>query len=108
MGDEDAIIYLLHRAPSHLDKSGSTVRIMFLDFSSAFNTIQPVMSREKLELMQVDTTTIPWIMDDLNDRPLFVWLGMSVFDRHPQLYRSAAGDCAVPFPLLTIHLRLQA
>ena len=32
VGVEDAIIYLLHRAHSHLDKSGSTVRIMFFLF----------------------------------------------------------------------------
>ena len=40
VGVEDAIIYLLQQAISHLDKAGSTVRIMFFDFSSAFNTIQ--------------------------------------------------------------------
>ena len=32
VGVEDAIIYLLHRAHSHLDKSGRTVRISFLIF----------------------------------------------------------------------------
>lgn len=38
---EDAIIYLLHQAYSHLDIVGSTVRVMFFDFSSAFNMIRP-------------------------------------------------------------------
>jgi len=43
VGVEDAIICLLHLvAHSHLDKAGSTVRIMFFDFSSAFTTIQPI------------------------------------------------------------------
>ncbi|KAI4888703.1 hypothetical protein NFI96_003055 [Prochilodus magdalenae] len=40
VGVEDAILYLLHRAHSHLDKGGCAVRVMFFDFSSAFNTIQ--------------------------------------------------------------------
>ncbi|KAI4883190.1 hypothetical protein NFI96_029396, partial [Prochilodus magdalenae] len=41
VGVDDAVIYLLHRALFHLEKPGSTVRITFFDFSSAFNTIQP-------------------------------------------------------------------
>ena len=36
VGVEDAIIYLLHRAHSHLDKSGSTVRIMIFRFFKCF------------------------------------------------------------------------
>ncbi|KAI3356196.1 hypothetical protein L3Q82_017178, partial [Scortum barcoo] len=41
IGVDDAVIYLLHTSLTHLEKAGSTVRIMFFDFSSAFNTIQP-------------------------------------------------------------------
>ncbi|KAG5280428.1 hypothetical protein AALO_G00089020 [Alosa alosa] len=40
VGVDDAITYLLHRTHSHIDKGKSAVRIMFFDFSSAFNTIQ--------------------------------------------------------------------
>ncbi|KAI4901268.1 hypothetical protein NFI96_028900 [Prochilodus magdalenae] len=43
IGVEDAIIHLLHRPLSHLENAGSTLRIMFFDFSSAFNTIQPML-----------------------------------------------------------------
>ncbi|KAI4877474.1 hypothetical protein NFI96_030848, partial [Prochilodus magdalenae] len=49
VGVDDAVIYLLHRAFSHLEKPGSTVRITFFDFSSAFNTIQPGLLKDKLE-----------------------------------------------------------
>ncbi|KAI3374498.1 hypothetical protein L3Q82_006315 [Scortum barcoo] len=49
VGVEDAILYLLHRAHSHLDKGSGTVRILFLDFSSAFNTIQPSLLRRQTE-----------------------------------------------------------
>ncbi|KAI4903828.1 hypothetical protein NFI96_000292 [Prochilodus magdalenae] len=41
VGVEDAMLYFLHRAHSHLDKGGRVVTGMFFDFSSAFNTIQP-------------------------------------------------------------------
>ena len=45
---DDVIIYLLHRAYSHLEKPGSSVRVMLFDFSSAFNTIQPPLLEKKL------------------------------------------------------------
>ncbi|XP_042563086.1 up-regulator of cell proliferation-like, partial [Clupea harengus] len=48
VGVEDAIIYLLHRAHSYLDKGKGAVRIMFFDSSSAFNTIQPLQLSDKL------------------------------------------------------------
>uniref|UniRef100_A0A665T724 Reverse transcriptase domain-containing protein n=1 Tax=Echeneis naucrates TaxID=173247 RepID=A0A665T724_ECHNA len=74
VGVEDAILYLLHRAHSHLDKGGGTVRILFLDFSSAFNTIQPLMLQDKLLRMQVDPCLVSWISNYLTDRPQYVRL----------------------------------
>ena len=38
---EDAILTLLHGIYSHLDRSTAYVRTLFVDFSSAFNLIQP-------------------------------------------------------------------
>uniref|UniRef100_A0A1A8ENL9 Reverse transcriptase domain-containing protein n=1 Tax=Nothobranchius korthausae TaxID=1143690 RepID=A0A1A8ENL9_9TELE len=49
VGLEDAVTCLLHRALAHLEKPGSTVRIMFFDFSSGFNTIQPGILKTNLE-----------------------------------------------------------
>ncbi|KAI3367896.1 hypothetical protein L3Q82_026726, partial [Scortum barcoo] len=69
VGVEDAILYLLHRAHSHLDKGSGTVRILFLDFSSAFNTIQPTLLRDKLGRMGVDPQLMDWISDYLTGRP---------------------------------------
>ena len=37
---DDAVLYILENIYSHLEKTGSTVRLMFFDFSSAFNTIR--------------------------------------------------------------------
>ena len=56
LGVDDAVIYLLQRAHMHLDGGGGTVRIAFFDFSSAFNTIQPLLMGEKLRVMGVDDT----------------------------------------------------
>ncbi|KAI3362097.1 hypothetical protein L3Q82_012422 [Scortum barcoo] len=52
IGVEDAIIFLLHRAYTHLEEAGSTVRVMFFDFFSAFNTILPALLNMKLLDMQ--------------------------------------------------------
>ena len=43
IGVDNTVLCLLHRAYSYLDEPGSRVRIMFFDFSSAFNTIQPLL-----------------------------------------------------------------
>ncbi|KAI4883193.1 hypothetical protein NFI96_007250, partial [Prochilodus magdalenae] len=72
VGVEDAILYLLHRAHSHLDKGGYAVRVMFFDFSSAFNTIQPLLLRDKLMKMEVDMHLVTWITDYLTGRPQHV------------------------------------
>jgi hypothetical protein len=39
--EDDAIAITLHTALSHLDKSNTYVRMMLIDYSSAFNTIVP-------------------------------------------------------------------
>ncbi|KAI3369696.1 hypothetical protein L3Q82_024542, partial [Scortum barcoo] len=71
-GVEDAIIFLLHRSLSHLDRGSGAVRITFLDFSSAFNTIQPLLLRDKLTEMGVGSHLVAWITDYLTGRPQYV------------------------------------
>lgn len=48
-----AIMELIQRSPSYLEQSGSTVRIMFYDFSSTLDTIQP-------ELPWRNWTSLKW------------------------------------------------
>ncbi|KAK3562926.1 hypothetical protein QTP86_011451 [Hemibagrus guttatus] len=72
VGVDDAILYLLHQTLSHLDKGKGAVRIMFFDFSSTFNTIQPLLLRNKLTDMQVDSHLVTWITDYLTRRPQYV------------------------------------
>ncbi|XP_077578764.1 uncharacterized protein LOC144200462 [Stigmatopora nigra] len=74
IGVEDATTYLMHRSLSHLENSGSTVRMMFFDLSSAFNTIQPVLLREKLEVAGIRNHLAAWIIDFLTNRPQYVRL----------------------------------
>ena len=72
IGVDDTIIFLLDRSLSHLEKPGRTVRVMFFDFSSAFNTIQPALLGDKLELTGVNQHLTSWMLDYLINRPQFV------------------------------------
>lgn len=73
-GVDDALLYLLNRCYSHLEKAGSSIRLMFYDFSSAFNTIQPHILAQKLSNMKIAPPTILWILDYLTNRPQVVKL----------------------------------
>lgn len=49
VGVDDTLLNILHRIYSHVDSAGASARILFLDFSNAFNTILPHISlAEKL------------------------------------------------------------
>lgn len=58
MAENDAVIYLLQHAHSHLDGTGGIVKIMFFEFFSAFNTIQPLLLSDKLLRMGGTTSTL--------------------------------------------------
>ena len=51
---EDAVTIALHAALSHLEHLGSSVRMLFLDFSSAFNHIIPEILVQKLSQLFCD------------------------------------------------------
>ena len=72
---EDAISTMLHFTLSHLDKKNTYARILFIDFSSAFNTIIPQQLVEKLKDLNVDTGTCNWILDFLTQRSQTVKVG---------------------------------
>ena len=66
---DDAVLTLLHYAHTHMDKSGSEyVRILFADFSSAFNTIQPHLLAHKLKDLTVNPHLSLWVTDFLTNR----------------------------------------
>ncbi len=72
VGVNDAIIHLLYKSVSHLETSGNIVRITFFDFSSAFNTIQPALFKNKLENARLHQSVVSWLMDYLSNRPQYV------------------------------------
>ena len=78
---EDAIIVVLEYIYKHLERAkfGNSVRIMYFDFSSAFNTIQPHLLAQKLiQLSIVPYSLIHWLLEYLTNRTQYVKLGSSI------------------------------
>ncbi len=73
---DDAISQVLHSSLTHIDsKNGNYVRLLFIDYSSAFNTIVPTKLAVKLSDLGLNTTLCDWIQDFLTGRPQVVKMG---------------------------------
>jgi gmma-aminobutyric acid receptor subunit gamma/cGMP-dependent protein kinase 2 len=72
---DDAISIALHTALSHMDKRNTYVRMLFIDYSSAFNTIVPAKLITKLRFLGLNTSLCNWILDFLTGRPQVVRVG---------------------------------
>ncbi|KAK3547969.1 hypothetical protein QTP70_001637 [Hemibagrus guttatus] len=76
---DDAISTTLHLSLTHLENKDTYVQMLFIDFSSAFNTIMPQHMTEKLRLLGINTSLCNWILDFLTGRP------QSIQDREQHL-----------------------
>ena len=74
---EDAILFFTNNIYKHLDTPKCYVRTLFIDFSSAFNTIQPHLLIPKLIDFGIPNSISLWILDFLIERPQFVFLKLS-------------------------------
>ncbi len=73
---DDAISQVLHSSLTHIDcKNGNYVRLLFIDYSSAFNTIVPTKLADKLTDLGLNTSLCDWIQDFLTARPQVVKVG---------------------------------
>ncbi|KAK1791977.1 hypothetical protein P4O66_001747 [Electrophorus voltai] len=100
---DDAISTTLHLALTHLDKKGTYVRMLFIGFSSAFNTIVPQHLIRKLSLLGLNTSLCNWILDFLTGRPQSVWIGSSTSNTTTLSAGALQGSVLSPllFTLLT-------
>ncbi|CAI5677546.1 unnamed protein product [Oreochromis niloticus] len=68
-GVEDAAVTLLHLLYKHLEAPHTHARLLFADFSSAFNTIQPFLLADRLyNHFKLDTSLVGWVTDFLTNR----------------------------------------
>ncbi len=96
---DDAISQVLHSSLSHIDsKNGNYVRLLFIDYSSAFNTIVPIKLAVKLSDLCLNTSLCDWIQDFLTCRPPVVKMGRFI-SNSITLNIGAPQDCVLR-PLL--------
>ena len=70
LGVEDALLTAVHRISSHLDTSSDNFcRILYVDFSSAFNAMNTITLIHKLHEMNFPHYLINWYHDFLTHRP---------------------------------------
>ena len=65
---EDAISTVLHNTLAHLEKDNTYVRMLFIDYSSAFNTIIPSRLVNKLSSLGFPPDLCNLILDFLSNR----------------------------------------
>jgi hypothetical protein len=75
---DDAISIALHTALSQLDKRNTYVRMLFIDNSSAFNTIVPSKLKTKIRTLGLNTSC-NWILNFLTGRPKVVRVGNNTY-----------------------------
>ena len=69
---DDAISITLHTALSQLNKINSYVRMLFIEYSSGFNTIVPSKLINKLRTLGLNTSLCNWILTFLKGHPQVV------------------------------------
>ncbi len=67
-GVEDATVTLINLLFNHLEGNGSHARLIFVDFSSTFNTIQSHILIRFLEQFDLSKNLVGWIFDFLTIR----------------------------------------
>ncbi|XP_070400499.1 uncharacterized protein [Nothobranchius furzeri] len=96
---DDAICHLLHTSLTHLDtRRGNYVKMLFIDNSSAFNTIIPSTLTTKLEHLGLSSSMCQWISNFLTGRPQAVRMGGHV--SAPTTLSTGAPQGCVLSPLL--------
>lgn len=84
-----------------LTSSYTYARILFIDFSSAFNTIIPQQLVEKLGKLKVDTGICNWILDFLTQRKQTVRVG-SRMSKPTVVNTGSPQDCVLSLSLFTL------
>ena len=67
-GVEDAILTLMELVTHHLDQRDTFTRILLMDFSSAFNTLQTHLLLSRLLDLDVSPSIVLWVRAFLRDR----------------------------------------
>ncbi len=95
---DDTIAFTLHTALSHLENKNTYVRMLFVDYSSAFNTIVPATLVAKLQTLGLNRSLCSWILDFLTGRNQVVRKGNNTSS--PLVLNTGALQGCILSPLL--------
>ncbi len=104
---DNAISSTLHLALTHLENKDSYVRMLFIDFSSAFNTIIPQQLINKLNLLGLNASLCNWILDFLTGKTSVSVCRPQHLEHYHTEHRCPTGLCAQPAALHAADPRLQ-
>ena len=96
-GTDDALNSTTHLILKHLDKTSQYARLMFMDFSSAFNTILPQTLLYRLKQMDVNPYIIKWYCDFLIERQQQVKVNSTLSDLQAISTGAPQGCVSSPF-----------
>ncbi len=97
---DNAIAFTLHTALSHMENKNAYVRMLFVDYSSAFSTIVPATLVAKLQTLGLNRSLCSWILDFLTGRSQVVRMGNNTSS--PLTLNTGAPQGCVLSPLLTV------
>jgi hypothetical protein len=100
---DDAISITLNTALSYLDKRNTYVRMLFIDYSSVFNTVVPSKLIVKLRALGLNTSLCNWILDILTGHPQVVRVGKQHICHADPQHRGPSGVCAQTLPVIPVH-----
>ncbi len=92
------IAFTLHTALSHLENKNTYVRMLFVDYSLAFNTIVPATLVAKLQTLGLNRSLCSWILDFLTGKSQVVRMGNNTSS--PLILNTGAPQGCVLSPLL--------
>ncbi len=88
----------LYSALSHLENKNTNVRVLFMDYSSAFNNIVPATLVAKLQTLRLNRPLCSWILDFLTGRSHVVRMGNNTSS--PLILNTGAPQGCILSPLL--------
>ncbi len=91
---------------SHLENKNTYVRMLFVDYSSAINTIVPATLVAKLQTLGLNRSLCSWILDFLTGRSQVVRMGNNTSSPLILNTGATAGLRPQATPVLPVHTRL--
>ena len=103
-GVEDATLTLMELVTHHLGQTGIFIRILMMDISSAFNTLQTHLLLSRLLDLDLSPSIVLWVRAFLRDRPQTVCVN-SVKSNELMLNTGAPQGCVLSPILFSIYTK---